>query len=180
MQSDEYVNVVREQLNAYDFHELTDEGIQEIEDSLQEEQGEDELTSEEREEMLKHSVFMRFHENGVQETVIIVELENNTVDEIKRPLNILIDENEDEDIKQADEISESQSYFLFVADNTTKPLHTVIDRYTFERDCLGVLSVLADMSDGEVHFKNDFSLLEYSPFLRIMSDNAEDYFVVSP
>lgn len=180
MQSDEYINVVKEQLRAYDFGELTDEDIHEAEKVIQEEQGEDDLTSEEKEEMLKNTIFMRFSGNGVQEMVTIVELENNSVDEIKRPINILLDENEDKEIKQDDEVEESQIYYLFVADDTTKPLHTAVDRYTFERELHGVLSVLADMSDGEVYFKNDFSLFEHSPFLRLMSKNAEDYFAVSP
>jgi hypothetical protein len=180
MESQDYINVVKEQLRAYDFVEIQDEELEEIKNELQETDQEEELTPEEEELVSRNSVFIRIHENGVHEEVVIVELEKNTVDEVKKPIRTLLSENEDEEIEQDPEIAESHFYYLFVATETSKPLHTVTDQYTFEGKYHGVLPVLVDTSKDEVHFKNDFSLFEDSPFLRGMSDSASEFFIVSP
>ena len=179
MNKRDYVNVVKEQLRAYDFLELDEEMIEEVKNELRESE-EEELTPEEEEALEKHSVFVSYHENGVFESVAIIELDEHTVDEIKQPILDLLRDNEDEFIEQDDETSEGHYYYLFVANHTTEPLHTVVENYTFEGDFHGVYSVLADMTSGEVYFKNDFSFFDRSPFLKVMKKNVVKYFVVSP
>jgi hypothetical protein len=173
-----YINVVKEQLRAYDFCEIQDDDIEEIENEVYDNNGE-ELTSEEKEVISNHSLFVRFHENGVVEEVTIVELDEETVDEIKTPIRKILPDDIDQEIEQDEEISESHDYFLFVTDSATKPLHTVTENYTFEGERHAVISILADMGNEEIYFKDEFGLFEHSPFLRIMSETVPEYFAVS-
>ncbi|MDL0135061.1 hypothetical protein [Halobacterium salinarum] len=163
MDVEEYKHKVQQQLIAYDFAKISADDL--------EEQGES-FSDDERKIVQENELFLRIC-SGHIEVVLIAEVPNQSVEDLKSMLIEFLDEDDSIEFEK-----EYRLFILLIADRASKAMKTVAKRYTVEEWPEFVLPVLIGIEDESFTHHEKTGLLKSITTLHSMGETAEEYFKV--